>query len=58
MCAYFTMALFDAHCLFCRHVPHRLSVVKVRVRFKIRFYDFVAVLASDQSAELLPEQDL
>jgi hypothetical protein len=33
------------------------SVVKVRVTFKIRFYDFVDVLASDLSAELPREQD-
>jgi hypothetical protein len=32
------------------------SVVNVRVRFKIRFYDFVAVPASDHSAKLPPEQ--
>ena len=31
--------------------------VKVRVRFKIRFYDFVAVPASDYYAKLPPEQD-
>ena len=31
--------------------------VKVRVRFKIRFYDFVAVPASDHSAEMPPELD-
>jgi hypothetical protein len=28
-----------------------------KVRFKIRFYDIVAVPASDYSAELPPEQD-
>lgn len=33
------------------------NVVKVRVRFKLRFYDFVVVPASDHSAELRPEQD-
>ena len=33
------------------------SVVKVRVRFKIRLYDFVAVPASDHFAELPPGQD-
>ena len=33
------------------------SVVKVRVRCQIPFYDFVAVPASDRSAELPPEQD-
>ena len=30
------------------------SVVKVRVRFKIRLCEFVAVPASDHSAELAP----
>ena len=33
------------------------SVVKVRVRFQIRFWDFVTVPASDYSEELLPKQD-
>lgn len=32
--------------------------VKVRVRYKIRFDDFVTVLARDHSAELSQEQDL
>jgi hypothetical protein len=31
--------------------------VKVMVQFKIRFKDFVIVLASDHSAELPPEHD-
>jgi hypothetical protein len=34
-----------------------ISVVKVRVRFKICFYSFLAVPASDHSAELPPKQD-
>ena len=33
------------------------SVVNVRVRFKIRFDNFVAAPSSDHSAELPPEQD-
>ena len=33
------------------------SVVKVRVKFKIRLYDFVAVPPSDHSPELPPELD-
>ena len=34
----------------------RLSSV-IKVRYKIRFYDFVAVPASDHSVELPPGQD-